>query len=282
MAWPVIIAAVVGAAASIYSGIKGNQDKKSAAQKAHDQTLAQWHRQNRYNDPSAQMSRLKQAGLNPNMVYGTGTQAAGNSSSSFQAPVAQHKNIQTPNIPETIAKFHNIQRTDSQTANNIQQTANLAVKEAILGKEQAGAAMYYWNRAVNMHDTAHLTQIKKTEAEHRLQFLSTKVQNEFAIQGAKVEFETVVSQWAKAGIAPSDPAIYRLTYSIMKDQGLDPSDTMLAIAVAKEAALLITQMQLSKVLGKSYGSNKIKRPSRAFPKPKGGFIKSFERNKGQF
>lgn len=38
-----------------------------------------WDMQNRYNDPSAQMQRLQAAGLNPNLVYGTGatTEAAG-------------------------------------------------------------------------------------------------------------------------------------------------------------------------------------------------------------
>lgn len=39
-----------------------------------------WNRQNEYNDPSAQMERLKAAGLNPHMVYGNG--AVGNSAGS--------------------------------------------------------------------------------------------------------------------------------------------------------------------------------------------------------
>lgn len=32
-----------------------------------------WHMQNQYNTPSAQMARLKEAGLNPNLVYGGGS-----------------------------------------------------------------------------------------------------------------------------------------------------------------------------------------------------------------
>lgn len=34
--------------------------------------LADWTRQNEYNHPSAQMARLREAGLNPNLVYGKG------------------------------------------------------------------------------------------------------------------------------------------------------------------------------------------------------------------
>lgn len=32
--------------------------------------LEQWHRENRYNSPSAQMARYRAAGLNPNLIYG--------------------------------------------------------------------------------------------------------------------------------------------------------------------------------------------------------------------
>lgn len=38
-------------------------------------SLADWTRQNDYNSPQAQMQRLQQAGLNPNLVYGHGADA---------------------------------------------------------------------------------------------------------------------------------------------------------------------------------------------------------------
>lgn len=41
--------------------------------------LANWERENSYNSPKAQMDRLKQAGLNPNLVYGNGADAQGGS-----------------------------------------------------------------------------------------------------------------------------------------------------------------------------------------------------------
>lgn len=48
-----------------------------------------WNMNNQYNHPSAQMERLREAGLNPNMIYGTGTQAAGLSSAPPKAVPAQ-------------------------------------------------------------------------------------------------------------------------------------------------------------------------------------------------
>lgn len=43
-----------------------------------DREQQAWHMQNEYNDPKAQMQRLENAGLNPNLVYGNGatTQSA--------------------------------------------------------------------------------------------------------------------------------------------------------------------------------------------------------------
>lgn len=43
--------------------------------------LEMWNRNNLYNTPEAQMSRLKAAGLNPNMIYNNGSASTGNSSS---------------------------------------------------------------------------------------------------------------------------------------------------------------------------------------------------------
>ena len=44
------------------------------------ENLAQWNRQNQYNLPEKQMQRLRQAGLNPDLMYSNGT--VGNSMSS--------------------------------------------------------------------------------------------------------------------------------------------------------------------------------------------------------
>lgn len=61
--------------------------------------LAQWNRENAYNDPAAQMQRLQAAGLNPNLVYGNGsatTTAATSprySAAKYEAPTAQRATV---------------------------------------------------------------------------------------------------------------------------------------------------------------------------------------------
>lgn len=49
-------------------------------EKAYARSVEMWNMQNQYNSPTAQMSRLRQAGLNPNLVYGSGV--TGNSAGS--------------------------------------------------------------------------------------------------------------------------------------------------------------------------------------------------------
>lgn len=40
--------------------------------------LDMWNKQNDYNSPAAQLQRYKDAGLNPNLIYGNGASSAGN------------------------------------------------------------------------------------------------------------------------------------------------------------------------------------------------------------
>lgn len=65
-----------GLASTIIPGLFGqgmNTAGNLALQKqAQNENIRQWDMQNKYNSPVAQMERLKQAGLNPNLVYGHG------------------------------------------------------------------------------------------------------------------------------------------------------------------------------------------------------------------
>lgn len=84
------IGAIAATGASIYDTYqasktsKYNTDKTIAAnqaeaEKAYQRELEMWNMQNAYNSPEAQMARYTKAGLNPNMIYGSGG-SAGNAS----------------------------------------------------------------------------------------------------------------------------------------------------------------------------------------------------------
>src|SRR5882672_8403832 len=72
---------------AIYNGIQNRKNvqdtiaaNKQQSEYAYSQDLAMWNRQNDYNSPANQMSRFKAAGLNPNMIYGSGSGGSGNAS----------------------------------------------------------------------------------------------------------------------------------------------------------------------------------------------------------
>lgn len=71
------ISTVGGSLASIYNTNKTIKAQKNLAQYAYQKDMEMWQRSNEYNSPAAQMGRLKAAGLNPNLVYGSGS-VAGN------------------------------------------------------------------------------------------------------------------------------------------------------------------------------------------------------------
>lgn len=73
---------------------------REMAQQSHDWNLEFWNAQNEYNTPINTMNRLKAAGLNPNLIYGSGsaTTPAGSISAprTSSAPSAPH--MQAPNL----------------------------------------------------------------------------------------------------------------------------------------------------------------------------------------
>lgn len=95
----------LGAATSIGSSLINRNTAIKTQQSANLQNLklakdaqaydyAKWQEMNKYNTPAAQMSRLKEAGLNPNLIYGSGS-VSGNTSG--QSPKAVRPEIK----PET-------------------------------------------------------------------------------------------------------------------------------------------------------------------------------------
>lgn len=76
-----------------------NRRNRKYANEVYDKTkadnLAFWNAQNAYNTPAAQMQRFKDAGLNPNLIYGS---SGDNSAGNIQSPEAQSLDFKAPQI----------------------------------------------------------------------------------------------------------------------------------------------------------------------------------------
>lgn len=77
---PIVGGALIGGAASIGSSFLNNAASTDAAEEAGKQAKELWQMQANWNTPANQVKRLRDAGLNPNLIYGNGSANTGNMS----------------------------------------------------------------------------------------------------------------------------------------------------------------------------------------------------------
>lgn len=117
----------IGAVVNAVSTSKNNKRQERFAREMYDRqrndALTDWNMQNAYNDPSAQMARLKNAGLNPNLVYGNGATTEAGAVRSSQSSMPDFK---APQYGDTFSNVvqnamimkqmqSNIARTEAET-----------------------------------------------------------------------------------------------------------------------------------------------------------------------
>jgi flagellar motor protein MotB len=112
------LGAILGLAGSVGSSLISNAGAKRRQQLADKQNVSFWKMQNAYNTPKEQMKRLQDAGLNPNLIYGSNanTGVAGSIAPSKPAPY----NIQnpTPSMMQTALLSSQIDLQKSQAEKN--------------------------------------------------------------------------------------------------------------------------------------------------------------------
>lgn len=77
---------LIQAGAAIGSQIIGNIANRRAQDRAFKQNVAMWEKSNQYNSPLMQQQRIKEAGLNPALMYGQGTVGNATQLPQYQAP----------------------------------------------------------------------------------------------------------------------------------------------------------------------------------------------------
>lgn len=132
--------------------------------------LADWHMQNQYNSPAAQMERLKAGGLNPNLVYGDG---ANTPSVNIRGTDTQTYRPEVPHVDLTGAANSFLQSTALK--NTQAQTDNLKAQNALIQQQIVKTAA----------ETQAIGTTTET-SEFNLQQLKTKASTDVAIQEAQL------------------------------------------------------------------------------------------------
>ncbi|MEM3318496.1 MAG: hypothetical protein QXT80_03000, partial [Thermoplasmatales archaeon] len=111
-----LIGQLFGANKNYKSVVATNKANRELAEYSYSKDLEMWNRQNEYNNPANQMQRLKDAGLNPNLVYGLGS-VAGNTGSQmphYNRPTMQAPKVEVPNILGMLSMYNDIRKKEAE------------------------------------------------------------------------------------------------------------------------------------------------------------------------
>lgn len=186
--------AVAGQAIGAFSQAKTNKKTREWNEKMYGiqrrDALADWEMQNAYNSPAANMERLREAGLNPNLVYGHGTQAS--NASPMRSTDVKGWNPQAPQF-DPGAALGQFQDTQVRAA----QIDNLRTQKTLMEqdlKNKIANELQTYAETANKKSTKDLIDTKVQELGMRVsimpemnatQLASMRANTEKAIQDTK-------------------------------------------------------------------------------------------------
>lgn len=120
---------------SINNSAQNRQDRRMYMMQRQD-ALSDYHMQNQYNHPSSQMARLREAGLNPNLVYGNGNSITPSAKVDNATLKSSQRQPLQFNPQDTLATINNLKIQQAQ-ADNLRVQNSVLEQERILKEAQA-------------------------------------------------------------------------------------------------------------------------------------------------
>ena len=117
------------------SGRRKYEQARELDRRSYDQRM--WDKVNKYNHPLAQMQRLTDAGLNPNLIYGSSPGSAVGNAQSIATGKQLQGQVPQYQMDNPIGAFMNTKVQQAQS-NNLKADANLKTAQAIKAGKDAG------------------------------------------------------------------------------------------------------------------------------------------------
>lgn len=119
------------------SGQETNEANQSIADKTNAANAALWREQSAYNTPTMQMTRLRDAGLNPNLAYGTIAESRASNPPTMIAPEFKAPGTEVAgSVSEGLSKYQQVVNMHTLNAKN---NIELATAKAIASKANTDA-----------------------------------------------------------------------------------------------------------------------------------------------
>ena len=180
---PITGGAIISGIGSLGASLLGNSGAKRRQELANKQNIEFWNMQNAYNTPKAQMGRLSDAGLNPNLIYGSNanTGTAGAIAPSKASPY----NIKNPVPLQAMLLGSQIKNMD---ANTVKTLADAKQTESLTGGKVTNLSLRNQIQVIK-NDIAGKTQsqainiIKQTALQSEFNTKIKEVDQQFALEG---------------------------------------------------------------------------------------------------
>lgn len=162
-----------GAINQISQGSQNRRSRRFATEqytRERDDNLAFWRMQNQYNDPAAQMRRLKGAGLNPALMYGGSASGAAGNAGSLSAPSSKQPQFQSSRPGDAVSgaglsymnALYDLELKRAQT-NNLKSQNDVLIQDASLRAAQTANTIQ--STAKGRFDLGLASELRSTSAE---------------------------------------------------------------------------------------------------------------------
>ena len=223
----------------VLSTVFGNRARKKEAKAQRKFDLDMWNRQNAYNTPAMQMQRLRDAGLNPALMYGQGT--TGNASNQ---PKATQPQIVNPLSPSAVASGVQVSLMNTQKK-LLQSSAFKNYADAAQSKSTSRKidAMLI----PEIRDLQMSTKLKDAQTQNVLE-QARAVQSQIDQRVADISLKNMQTRLAKANIGVSEAKAKNLLEDMKAIPQRVKAQLQTANAVTQQAVNGAIANQLKEIL----------------------------------
>lgn len=184
---PAVVSALVSGGAALLSTITNNRAQKKAIEA-----------QNEYNSPFNQMSRYQSAGLNPNLIYGSGQASAGNQSSLGDYRGVNVSTSDAVNMANAILSFKNM---DANT-----RKASAEAQSVELDNQHKSMELMFYNDRLSLENKLKMLDVQYKTGELTTQQYQQRVQ---LAQIDQILANTALTKYQKDSYYPTLLSIQR-------------------------------------------------------------------------
>jgi hypothetical protein len=226
-----ILTAGIGAAGSVLSSVIGNIGAKKREENARRANIQFWNMQNQYNTPKQQMQRLKDAGLNPNLIYGSSPASAGGNAGQISPAKAAPYPFENPINSTVQMGLAPLQggKILAETANTLKKAGLTALNTKLLDKnfdslaelqtyktEAAYQEMLQKTIATNVADQTQQNLVQQETYKTAILLSNADAAKSNAI------FEQYKADLTKSGVNINDNILFRWLGLMSKSLSLPP------------------------------------------------------------